>query len=72
MKNKREKGLNGKNNSIVITVIALIIVGIAMLVLDYFLKWGNTNLETLVEILFPAFASLAGIWISCFLLFLQL
>lgn len=35
MKNKREKGLNGKNNSIVITVIiviALIIVGIAMLV----------------------------------------
>ena len=72
MKNKREKGLNGKNNSIVITVIALIIVGIAMLVLDYFLKRGNTNLETLVEILFPAFASLAGIWISCFLLFLQL
>lgn len=72
MKNKREKGLNGKNNSIVITVIALIIVGIALLVLDYFLKWENTNLETLVEILFPAFASLAGIWISCFLLFLQL
>jgi ribosomal protein S19 len=35
VKNKREKGLNGKNNSIVITVIiviALMIVGIAMLV----------------------------------------
>ena len=71
-KRKKEFKEENKNNFIVITIIGLILVGTVMLVLDYFLQWENTNLEALVEILFSAFASLAGIWISCFLLFLQL
>lgn len=72
MVNKREKKLKKENNSIVIVIISLIIVGMVTLVSDYFLQLKNKNLEILVEILFPAFTSLAGIWISCFLLFLQL
>lgn len=68
MEEKRENFNKKKVTGIVLT---LCVVGIACVVLDVFFKLDTKIFSKLVEILFNSVTVVAGIWVTCYLLFLQ-
>lgn len=61
-----------ENKSIIIRSILSAIIGAAAIYADFQLKINNAALNELVTILFSTVTVVAGLWISCYLLFLQL
>lgn len=61
-----------KNKQWVYRIVLLTLVSLISLLVDYKLQFRSTSLANLVVILYNAIIVLAGIWITCYLLFLQL
>ena len=69
---KDKKTFARQDKTLIIRLILMSIIGIVAIFSDYRLKLINTSLNDLVTILFSTVTVIAGLWISCYLLFLQL
>ena len=61
-----------QHKALTIRMVLMSIIGIAAIFADYWFKIINTSLNDLIAILFSTVTVIAGLWISCYLLFLQL
>lgn len=69
---KDKKTFARQDKTLIIRLILMSIIGIVAIFSDYWLKLINTSLNDLVTILFSTVTVIAGLWISSYLLFLQL
>lgn len=69
---KDKKTFARQDKTLIIRLILMSIIGIVAIFSDYWFKLINTSLNDLVTILFSTVTVIAGLWISCYLLFLQL
>lgn len=67
-----KKSFAKENKALIIRLILMSIIGIIAIFADYWLKIINDSLNELIVILFSTVTVIAGLWISCYLLFLQL
>lgn len=70
MKEKKQHFI--ENKTLILRAIIMFVIGIIAIFADYWLKISNTALNSLVQILFSTVTVIAGLWISCYLLFIQL
>lgn len=61
-----------KNEGLIIRLIILTVIGLIAIFADFRLKIINNSLNELIGTLFSTVTVIAGLWISCYLLFLQL
>ncbi len=71
-KNNSLKNQMQSNKNIIIRVVFLALIGIVAIISDAVLNVKTDSINVLVEILFSSVTVIAGLWISCYLLFLQL
>lgn len=71
MRNKQNSFLV-KHKNIISRTVVMIVIGMIAILTDYLLKIESQLLSELVKLLFSTLMVIAGLWISCYLLFLQL
>ena len=69
---KENKTFLAENKNLLIRMIIMSLIGIIAIFSDVWLKIDSTVLNELVALLFSTVTVIAGLWISCYLLFLQL